>query len=194
MPKLASIFNYNSGREDLIILIQALNIDNDSIVGFRYLNGGNGSARLDEVKILSEDKIEAYGTTKFVSHSITIENTQDEIWKILTDYDNAELIQPTFDKNNLLESNWRESSNVNYHYAIPGVLTGSFAGNLYGCFYVQNDYDFMNYTEKFLLIENEETKQTELKITCGPFGSDYETQKSVLINWANKVKELSEKR
>jgi hypothetical protein len=44
-----------------------------------------------------------------------------------------------------------------------------------------------------LLIENEETKQTELKITCGPFGADYETQKSVLISWANKVKELSEK-
>ena len=46
MPKLARYFNRNSGKEEIIIVIQALNVSNDSVVGFRYLNGGNGSAYL----------------------------------------------------------------------------------------------------------------------------------------------------
>ena len=46
MPKLARFYNIHSGKRELVIIIQALNISNDSIVGFRYLNGGNGSARL----------------------------------------------------------------------------------------------------------------------------------------------------
>ncbi|MBK8927512.1 MAG: hypothetical protein IPM74_16820 [Crocinitomicaceae bacterium] len=37
MPKLATYFNANSGREDFIIVIQAFTIDADSIVGFRFL-------------------------------------------------------------------------------------------------------------------------------------------------------------
>jgi len=192
MPKLASIYNYNTNREDIIIIIQALNIDNDSIVGFRYLNGGNGSARLDEVNFLSDEEIDKIPTSKFVTHTITINATQDEIWKILTQTENAATLQPIFDSKNSLQSDWRKATNVNYHYSLPGITTASFAGNLYGCYYVQNDYDFLNYTEKFLLIEDEETKTTELKITCGPYEADYEAQQIILINWSEKVKELSE--
>ena len=46
--------------------------------------------------------------------------------------------------------------------------------------------------EKFLLLRDEETNQTELKIVCGPFKDDFETQQFVLHQWAEKVKELSE--
>ena len=54
MPKLARYYNKNSGKKEIIIVIQALKVSNDSVVGFRYLNGGNGSAYMDKVRFLSE--------------------------------------------------------------------------------------------------------------------------------------------
>lgn len=192
-PKLASFYNKYSNREDLIIVIQAINVDNDSIVGFRYLNGGNGSARLSEVRFLSDNEIEMIPSSRFVSHNIEIKAPQDVIWKILTNPENAETLQPIFDKDNKLKNDWRKTSNVNYHYPNRGILTGSYAGMLFGNFYIQNDYNHLQYNEKFLLLENRETKNTEFKIVSGPYGDDFETQKMILNTWAQKVKELSEK-
>ncbi len=63
---------------------------------------------------------------------------------------------------------------------------------MYGCFYVQNDYENFNYTEKFFLVEDEKTGVTELKIVCGPYKEDYEIQKNILADWGQKVKEMSE--
>ena len=190
---MASIYNQSSRREEFIIIIQALNIDNDSIVGFRYLNGGNGSARLNEVKLLSENEIAMIPDARFVSHNIKIKATQTEIWHILTKLESLETLQPIFDEENELKINWRKTANVNFHYSNSGNSTASFANILYGCYYVQNDYDYTKYSEKFLLLEDEDTKETELKIVTGPYGDDYEDQKEVVKNWAQKVKELSEK-
>ena len=67
MPKLARFNNIHSGKRELIIIIQALNISNDSIVGFRYSNGGNGSARLNEVTLLSDNEIEKISLSQFVN-------------------------------------------------------------------------------------------------------------------------------
>jgi len=194
MPKLASFYNEYSKREDHVIVIQAINVDNDSIVGFRYLNGGNGSARLNEVKFLSDNEIEMISASRFVSLTIKIKAPQDVIWKLLTKSENAEFLQATFDKDNKLKTDWRKTSNINYHYPRNGILTSSYADKLFGNFYIQNDYEHLQYNEKFLLLENEQTKNTELKIVCGPYGDDFETQKNILNNWAKKVKELSEKK
>jgi len=193
MPKLASFYNEYSKREDLIIVIQAINVDNDSIVGFRYLNGGNGSARLKEVRFLYDNEIKMIPPSRFVSHNIKIKANQDVIWEVLTKPENAEILQQIFDKDNKLKTDWRKTSNVNYHYPNNGTIISSYANKLFGNFYIQNDYDYLQYNEKFLLLENAQTKNTELKIVCGPYGDDFETQKSILTNWAQKVKELSEK-
>ena len=193
MPKLASFYNEYSKREDLIIVIQAINVDNDSIVGFRYLNGGNGSARLKDVRFLSDNEIEMIPASRFVTHTIKIEATQDVIWEVLTKPEHAETLRPIFDKDNKLKTDWRKTSNVNYHYPSTGALTSSYADKLFGNFYIQNDYDPSQHNEKFLLLENEQTRNTELKIVCGPYGDDFDTQKQTLNTWAQKVKELSEK-
>ncbi len=193
MPKLATFYNRYSKREDLIIVIQAINVDNDSIVGFRYLNGGNGSARLKEVKFLSDNEIEMIPESRFVSHNIEIKASQDVIWKILTNPENVETLQSIFDKDNKLKRDWRKASNVNYHYPNKGILTSSYAGILFGNYYIQNDYNYLQFNEKFLLLENRETKNTAFKIVSGPYGDDFEAQKMILNTWAQKVKELSEK-
>ncbi|MBT8232200.1 MAG: hypothetical protein HKO66_00010 [Saprospiraceae bacterium] len=191
MPQMARYYNGQSNTKELIIIIQAVNVDNDSIVGFRYLNGGNGSARLDEVELLSDDEIHNIPSSQFVRHDITINATQDEIWKVMTDPENAKKLQSTFDKNNKLNADWRSKSNVNYNYPKSGFSTSAYARKLFGNFYVQNTY-FANYDEKFLLLENQETKTTTLKISCGPFRDNYEEQSRVLMAWATKIKDLSE--
>ena len=193
MPKLASFYNQNSKRDDLVIVIQAININNDSIVGFRYLNGGNGSARLNEVRMLSDSEIEKIPSMRFVTFTVNIKATPNAIWEILTKPEKTQSLQSTFDKDNTLKKDWKKTSNVNYYYPKAGMLTSSYADELFGNYYIQNDYSNFQYNQKFLIMENAKTMFTELKIVCGPYGTDYETQKKSLIDWSNKVKELSEK-
>jgi len=191
MPKLASFYNEYSKRDELIIVIQAINVNNDSIVGFRYLNGGNGSARLNNVRFLSDNEIEMIPSSQFISKTIKIEATQDVIWKILTNPEHAKTLQSIFGKKGKLKSGWREKTNVNYHYSNSGESTSLYADLLFGNYYIQNDYS--QYNEKFLLLEDEQTKHTELKIVSGPYNNDFEKQVAILNKWIQKVKELSEK-
>lgn len=194
MPKLARFYNYNTKKEEIIIVIQAINVSGDSLVGFRYLNGGNGSARIDEVKFLAYDEIKNIEATKFVSFEIVINAKRNEIWEVLTNPSYFKTLQPIFDKENILDNDWVKSSKVNFKYPFGGVITSDYAGSLYGNQYIQIDYqnEGYQYAEKFLLLEDKKSQNSTLKITCGPYGNDFETQNTIINNWANKVKELSE--
>lgn len=193
MPKLAKYYNEYSQREDLIIVIQAINISNDSIVGYRFLNGGNGSARLKDIQFLTNDEIKKIPSTRFITHSIDIRANQTLISKVLENTEFTNKLQPIFDTNKSLTTGWRQVKNVNYNYPNGGLLSSSYAHILFGNFYVQNDYEHLNYTEKFLLLEDKNSDITTLQIVCGPFADDYDTQKMILDKWSEKVKILSEK-
>ena len=195
MPKLARYYNKNSGKEEIIIVIQALKISNDSVVGFRYLNGGNGSAYLDKVRFLSDKEIENISSSRFVSLNFDINATKNKIWEVLTKTEYSKTLQAIFDKENKLKADWNIGTKVNFKYPNAGNITSEFAGNVYGNQYIQIDFELGNdqYVEKFLVGENQETKSSELIIVCGPYGDDFKNQKTILKNWAQKVKELSEK-
>lgn len=195
LPKLARFYNHNSGKNELIIVIQASNISNDSIVGFRYLNGGNGSARLDEIQLLSDDEIGAISDSRFVTLKIDIDASKSDIWEVLTKDKYSQALQVVFDPKNMLSSDWSQSSKVNFNYLHAGDVTSAFAGNLFGNQYAQIDYEKIDYqyVEKFLVSENTESNQRELHIVCGPYAEDFATQKLILQGWGEKVKVLSEK-
>jgi len=192
MPRLATFESPYTDRKEIIIVIQALNIDDDSIVGFRYLNGGNGSARLDEVKLLSDAEVNQIEKSKFFTHSFVIMATPEEVKEALTSPENASKFQTILESNQPLKSDWRKQSNVNYHYPNTGDLTSSYADMLFGNFYVQNDYQ--NFTEKFLVTQNELTKMSILEVVCGPFTDDFEKQEALLLQWGKQVQLLSEKK
>ncbi|MFK8045898.1 MAG: hypothetical protein AB8B72_10420, partial [Crocinitomicaceae bacterium] len=101
-------------------------------------------------------------------------------------------LQATFDPKMTMYKSWRKTTNLNYIYNKAGIKNAAYADILFGNFYVQNDYDTKDYTEKFLLTTNEAGNTTTLKITCGPFAGNYEKQEVILKNWADKVKELAE--
>lgn len=195
MPQLARFYNNHTRKEELVIVIQAIHVANDSVVGFRYLNGGNGSARFNEVTFLSDNEIDQIASSRFVSFMVTINATQDAIWEILTKPEYISTLQPIFDRENTLPAGWNKDSKVNFKYHNSGDVTSDFAANMYGNQYIQIDCEFNNdqYVEKFLLLEDPQTRITELQIVCGPYRDDFELQKFILNNWAQKVKVLSEK-
>ena len=195
MPQLARFYNNHSRKEEIVIVIQAINVSNDSVVGFRYLNGGNGSARFNEVNFLSDNEIDQISSSRFVSFMVKINATQDVIWEILTKSDYIATLQPIFDLENKLPAGWNNESKVNFKYQNAGVVTSEFAANMYGNQYIQIDckLDNEHYVEKFLLLEDQQTHVTDFQIVCGPYRDDFERQKFILNNWAQKVKELSEK-
>lgn len=192
LPKLAKTYNRYSKREELIIVIQAFKINDDSIVGYRYLNGGNGSARLNEVTFLTDDEIAQIPASKFVTNSLKINASQDKIWNVLTKHEYVSVLQPIFDKDQTLEYDWSTKKNVNFNYPNAGLQTAAYGDLLFGNYYIQNDYNNGMYTEKFFLLYDHDTKTTELKIVAGPFIDDYEHQEEILLKWANEVKALSE--
>lgn len=194
MPRLARFFNVQSDKNELVIVIQALAISNDSIVGFRYLNGGNGSARFNEVTLLSDDAINRLAPARFVQFSIPIQAGTDAVWSVLTDDAFSAPLQAVFDPENTLESDWNQSSEVNFNYPQSGVITRAFAGDVWGSLYIQIDCqsEQQEYVEKFLLSGSKASNETILHIACGPYGEDFMEQKSILQKWAEEVKMLSE--
>ena len=93
MPKLATFNNPNSGKEDLIIVFQAFRIDADSIVGFRFLNGGNGTALISDVHFLSDEEIAKIPDSRFVSFDVEINAAASDVQNVLTASDFTEKLQ-----------------------------------------------------------------------------------------------------
>lgn len=194
LPKIAKFYNDYSKKTEIIIVIQAIEIEGDSIVGFRYLNGGNGSAHYKEVTFISENEVANISDAQFVSFDMNINASDDKVWEVMTQSKFTTKLQSVFDIKNYLTKEWKTKSNINYNYTNVKNMTSEYADKLFGCWYIQNDYliDSVGYVEKFLLLRDEKTNQTQLKIVCGPFNQDFETQQFVLQQWSKKVKELSE--
>ena len=192
LPALALYRNWSTQRVEIVIAIQAFSVGRDSIVGFRYLNGGNGSAPLValDFDFTADDLVPE--ESQFVTQSVFINAKPVEIWTVLTDKKHAEKLKETLKNSSQIPSDWRENTNVNYYYEGAGNKTSEFGDILYGTYYIQNDYDSLKYTEKFMLLYNETTRLTELRMVCGPFTTNYSEQKNTLINWGKQVKVLSE--
>jgi len=192
MPRLARYFNRHTQKEEVIIVIQALNISNDSIVGFRYLNGGNGSARLNEVRFLSDQEIEKIIPARFISFDLEIKAEPKRIWEVLTQPKYYSFLKPVFDPGNVVKVD--KGSTVNFIYPNAGTITSEYGDLLFGNYYIQIDSELgdAQYVQKFMLTVDKESKNTKLQVVCGPYSADYESQKDILYNWAEKVKELSE--
>lgn len=192
LPKLAQHYNRHTNRNEYVILIQAFRINNDSIVGFRYLNGGNGSAHLSEVTLLKETEIANIYEFKFVSIELKIKGTVEKVWKVMTDKNYSNTFTSIKEKEYNFPENWRDSTNFNYYYANSGKSLSRFAQKHFGNFYLQNDYAHLNYSEKITLKSNISDGSCTVKVVFGPFLSDVDSQRKTIINWIETVKFVSE--
>lgn len=194
LPKLARYYSEYTKKNELVIVIQAVVEKNDTVVGFRYLNGGNGSDWFSEVKFVSDEEIDKLGATPFVSQSIELKATDEKIWEVITSPTYSKILGEMFDENAFVESDWRKGSYVHFKYEPGMIINTGIVTASWENMYIQVDYDFdgYHYVEKFLILRDKENNRTNLHVVSGPYGEDFEAQKTVWNNWLQKVKELSE--
>lgn len=194
LPQLAKFFNRSSQKNEVIIVIQAIEVEGDTVLGFRYLNGGNGSSLYHEVTFIDEQEVSAIAKASFVDIEISINAGEDTVWNVMTNALYTDQLVSTFDSPKSLFTDWKTKSGLNFNYTNKGNLTADYGDKLFGNWYIQNDYLINDnpYVEKFFVHKNNETNKTVLKIVCGPYINDFASQQMVLQKWANKVKVLSE--
>lgn len=194
MPRLARYYSKYTKKNEMVIVIQAVEAEGDSVVGFRYLNGGNGSAWFHEVDFLTEEEVNALEPTPFVSKEMIIDAEPWKVWRVLINPEINEEVYPVVDDQVRLRSNWLLHSPVTYRHplfqeAAIGEITA-----LWVNMYMQIDYniDGFHYTQKFLMLYDKAGEGTKFKVIAGPYGDQINRQNEVWDDWLNKVKELSE--
>lgn len=194
LPRVASIYTEHKGMSELIIVIQAIVVQEDTVVGYRFANGGNGSAWLSDVNFLSEDEVADMGAQPFYySKSVLKANTED-IWRALSNTDYFEELGDKFDQQKFFSSEWNAESEARLESDTDGEKAKGYVGMVFGNYYLQIDYDLdgIHYSEKMLIMEDQENNTTEFFFASGPYPKDFGTQKSNWDNWVKAVKKNSE--
>lgn len=194
LPRLARYYNEHSKKDELIIVIQAVVAGQDSVVGFRYLNGGNGSAWLNEVTFVSDTEKEQLGSTPFVVFDTNIRASASKIWEIITDSTKTRVPGALLGENTTIKSRWTAGSEIEYRDASGKVLATGEITAAWPNLYVQIDYNFdgYHYAEKFLLIEDSQSKSTTFHLVSGPHEHNYEDRKAAWHSWIQDIKWKSE--
>lgn len=195
LPRLARYYSESTKKNELIIVIQAVDVNRDSIVGFRYVNGGNGSARLHEVTFLSELESQNIKSTPFVSKEISINAGPSTVFDVITNRKYANKLGAAFAEGAYVESDWKDKSAVHVKYG-PGVsMKAGHITAIWEDMYIQIDYDFdgEHYVEKFFMYSDKEQPTiTNLQLVAGPYASDYPVHQKIWNKWIQTLKSISE--
>ena len=194
LPRLARFYNPHTEKQELIVVIQAVNIGQDSVVGFRYINGGNGSAWLDEIRFISDSEQKTLGESHFASFNMEISAGKDRVWEVLTSTDFADQIWHILYPNATVISDWQRHSEVlvrddSGKTQKIGTVTVTWP-ELY--IQVDDNTDGQHYVEKFLILENKEKNTVQLHLVAGPLIENYSERAAKWRAWLLKVKGLSE--
>jgi len=194
LPRVARIYSEHSGMNELIIVIQAIVVGQDTVVGYRFPNGGNGSAWLSEVTFLSDSEVASMGSQPFFYTKSVLKASKEDIWKAITRTDYFKQLGEKFDKRDFFSSEWTSDSQAHLNLSTDGEKATGFVGTVFGSVYLQIDYDRdgFHYSEKMLMIENHEDNTTELFFASGPFPEDFEKQAPKWDSWFKAVKKASE--
>ncbi len=195
LPRLARIYSQHNGLNEMIIVIQAAVIGNDTVVGYRFPSGGNGTARVGEVTFLSDAEVIAEGSKPMVYLAEEMNKTKEEVWKAFIRTKYARSLGETFNEQAFFNADWSDESRVHLEVERDGMKATGFVSNLFGNIYLHIDYDYngFHYTEKMLLGENSEKNTTELHFVSGPYPNDFDSQKIIWSNFIQEVKVVSKK-
>ncbi len=195
LPRLAY---YNGGGprgREVIIVIQAVVVDADTVAGFRYLNGGNGTSWYNEVTMLSDEEVEAMGPTPFVFLHTDIKASKEKVWSAFTKTGYATELGIRFLEQAYFEAEFNPMARVRLHYDRPGHISDGYSSLHFGNIYIQinNDYDGQKFVEKMLIGDNEDEKSSNINLVFGPYKpEEYEAKLAEWGNWLEDVKRVSE--
>ena len=194
LPRVASIRSERTGMSELAIVIQAVVVQGDTIVGYRFANGGNGSARLREVTFLSDDEVAAMGAQPFFYSKSVLKASTADIWRALCRTDHFKQLGERFDQQAFFSAAWDPKAEARLELHAKRETATGYVGTVFGNYYLHIDYyqDGVHYSEKLLLAENAEDKTTELFVASGPYPKDFGTQQAKWDSWVATVKKASE--
>lgn len=194
LPRVARIFSEHSGMNELVIVIQAIVVGQDTVVGYRFQNGGNGSARLSEVSFLSKEEVAGMGALPFYYSKAVLKASKEAVWKAMTNTDYFKQLGNKFDEQDFFAAEWTLGSEARLKLDTNGEKARGYVGTVFGNAYLQIDYDRagFHYSEKLLMIEHQEDGSTEIFFACGPYPKDFEHQQSKWDRWFKAVKKASE--
>lgn len=193
LPRVARIYSESKKMSELIIVIQAVIVGEDTIVGYRFPNGGNGSDWISAVSFLSNEEVEEMGPQPFFYSKSTLKASKDDIWKAIgtTEYGKELLVK--FNRQDLYDKDWYSSSWPHLKIEDDEGKIHGYVGIVFGNLYLQLDYNKngKHYSEKILMIEHPEDNTTELFFASGPFPDDYKDQNLKWSSWVEAVVESS---
>lgn len=194
LPKVAKVYSEATGMDELIIVIQALVVQEDTVLGWRFMNGGNGSGWLTDVTFVSEDEVANMGSQPFFYSNSTLNSNTEKIWKALTATDYFTNLGKKFDQLEFFTSPFDPDSQAHLEFEKDGKKGAGFCGMHFGNYYMHIDYniDGFHYSEKMLIMENREENTTEFFFASGPYPEEFEAQKSKWNKWVETVKKASE--
>jgi hypothetical protein len=194
LPQLATIYSEHSDMEELVIIIQAIVIDEDTIVGYRFPNGGNGSAWIDQVSFLNPDDVAGFGSRPFVFEKANIEATTQDIWGAFTETVYARQLGERFNKEAFFASEWTNHSMARLEYKTLGEKAKGIVANVFGSLYLQIDYDLngFHFAEKFLILEDDASGTSEVLLVSGPYRENFETYQRDWQTWLAELTAESE--
>ena len=186
LPRVASIYSERKGMSELIIVIQAIIVQEDTVVGYRFANGGNGSAWLSDVTFLSDAEVDNKGSQPFFYSKSMLKANPEDIWDALRKTDYFKQLGEKFDKKEFFSSKWNAGAEAHLKLDTDKEKASGYVGMVYGNYYLQVDYNRkgFHYSEKILIMENQEKKTTELFFASGPYPKDFKKQKA---HWGSMV-------
>lgn len=194
LPRLAKVHNLHREMDELVIVIQVVVAGNDTIVGYRFPNGGNGSEWYRQVEFLSDDAVAELGSRPMAYVHSEINASTGDIWKAFTGTAYAKRLGQTFNEKAFFDSVWNENTQLHLNLENDEVKASGMVAVVFGNLYVHIDYDYngFHYSEKMLFLEKPENKSVELHFAAGPFPEDVDSQKLNWENWLQEVKMKSE--
>lgn len=194
LPRVASVFSKQKGMRELIIVIQAIVVQEDTVVGYRFMNGGNGSGWINDVTFLSEEEVESMGAQPFFYTKSTLKAKTADVWDALATTDYFNQLGEKFGEKFFFSTIWNPEAQAHLELDVDGEKAVGYVGMVYGNYYLHIDYmrNGFHYSEKMLISENEEEGTTELFFASGPYPEGFSTEKAKLDSWFEGVKQASE--
>lgn len=192
LPRVARVYQPQSGIEELVIIIQAIVVQEDTVVGYRFANGGNGSARIGEITLLSNEEVEKLGAQPFYYQRIEVNASTKEIWTALQQSTYFAQLATKFNQQQFFNADWHPEAETSLELSSEIETANGFVGMVFGNFYLHIDYmrNGFHYSEKLMISENPDGKPTEIYFASGPYPTDFAKQQAKQDAWLAKVERL----
>ena len=193
LPRMARYYSHNTRQEELVIIIQAVSVAKDTVVGFRFLDGGNGSSWLNEVKMLTHQEAAILAPGSYVFLELEINTSKERVWEAITKTEYAQELSITFEQADLFANPWSKNTQVDLIYKTMQEEAKGYVMNMYGNIYLQIDYakKGQQSIEKILILDTEDKMRSRIQAVFGPYLNDFDKQEEYWNNWLKEIVEAS---